>query len=101
MFPVLLNPGLFCDAYGEELGRLPETFNEHRHDQAVLAPLVYYYRETDKIAILQEKSESQKELAAVIATRTRVREWDFHDKLKWRIEKIKFAARSIYKRIKY
>ena len=72
----VLNPSLFCDAYGEELGRLPETFNEHRHDQAILAPLVFHYKEHDNIAILPEKSESQKEVAAVIATRTHVRSWN-------------------------
>ena len=97
----VLNPSLFCDAYGEELGRLPETFNEHRHDQAILAPLVFHYKEHDNIAILPEKSESQKEVAAVIATRTHVRSWNLVDKLVWRMKKISDRIKRIRKRLMY
>lgn len=97
----VLNPSLFCDAYGEELGRLPETFNEHRHDQAILAPLVYHYKEIDKIAILFEKSESQKDIAAVIATRTHVRSWNIWDRLLWKMNSIKKMVKHIIRRIQY
>jgi hypothetical protein len=97
----VLNPDLFCDAYGEELGRLPETFNEHRHDQAILTPLVYHYQNIDKIAILFEKSESKKEVAAVIATRTHVRSWSLGDRLLWRLGKFKDATRHLMKRLVY
>lgn len=97
----VLNPSLFCDAYGEELGRLPETFNEHRHDQAILAPLVSHYKDIDKIAILPEKSESQKNLAAIIATRTHIRSWNLSDKFMWRIKKFNDSVTQIYKRLKY
>lgn len=97
----VLNPSLFYDAYGEELGRLPESFNEHRHDQAILASLVYYYKDIDSIAILPEKSESQKEIAAIIATRTHIRTWNLSDKLLWRIRKMKVIAHNLIKRIKY
>lgn len=97
----VLNPSLFCDAYGEELGRLPDTFNEHRHDQAILAPLVYHYKDIDHIAILPEKSESQKDVAAIIATRTHVRSWNLGDKILWRIKKINDAAKRKLKRLMY
>ena len=97
----VLNPSLFCDAYGEELGRLPETFNEHRHDQAILAPLVYHYKDIDKIAILFEKSESQQDVAAVAATRTHVRRWNIWDRLIWKVNSIKKTAKFIIRRIQY
>lgn len=97
----VLNPALFCDAYGEELGRLPESFNEHRHDQAILSPLAYYYKEIDKIAILPEKSESQQEIAAIIATRTHVYSWNLGDKLLWRMHKLLDVVYHIYKRLQY
>ncbi len=97
----VLNPALFCDAYGEELERLPNTFNEHRHDQAILAPLVYHYKNIDKISILPEKSESQKEIAAVIATRTHVWNWNIEDKLLWRIKNFRLATRRFFKRLQY
>lgn len=97
----LLNPSLFCDAYGEELGRLPDSFNEHRHDQAILTPLVYYYKDIDKIVVLHEKSESRKEIAAVIASRTHIRSWTLCDKLAWRIKKCKTFVASAVKRLSY
>jgi hypothetical protein len=92
----VLNPSLFCDAYGEELGRLPESFNEHRHDQAVLTPLVYHYKDIDKIAILPEKSDSQKEIAAVIATRIHDQSWSLGDRLIWRIKGLYVTATQFF-----
>lgn len=96
----VLNPSLFCDAYGEELGRLPESFNEHRHDQAILTPLVYHYKDIDKIAIQPEKSDSQKEIAAVIATRIHDHNWSLVDRLIWRINKFSVTATQLINRIK-
>ena len=92
---------MFCDAYGEELGRLPDTFNEHRHDQAILAPLVYYYSNIDNIAILPEKSESQKDVAAIIATRTHIRSWNISNKILWRIKGINDTIFHLIKRLQY
>jgi hypothetical protein len=97
----VLNPSLFFDAYGEELGRLPDTFNEHRHDQAILAPLVYHYKDIDRIAILPEKSESQKEIAAIIATRTHIWSWNLYDKIAWRIKEKLNSITRILKYLKF
>ena len=66
---VLFYPQLFMDPIGNECVNLPETFNAHRHDQTVVTPLVYYYKETDHIMILPETSESDKEHAAIVASR--------------------------------
>jgi len=97
----VLDPSLFCDAYGEELGRLPEYFNEHRHDQAILTPLAYHYKETDSIAILPEKSESQKDSAAIIATRTHVRTWSIYDMFTWRLNRFKNIINYAIKQLLY
>lgn len=68
----IFHPELIVDPFGEELSRIPESFNLHRHDQSILTPLVYHYRNSQNILILPETSESQKETAAVIAERYRV-----------------------------
>ena len=63
--------------------------------------ICYYYKEIDKIAILPEKSESQQEIAAIIATRTHVYSWNLGDKLLWRMHKLLDVVYHIYKRLQY
>lgn len=65
----LFHPELVVDPYGEELSRLPDTFNAHRHDQTILTPLVYYYKDKQNILVLPETSESQQQTAAIVAER--------------------------------
>lgn len=66
---ILFNPILFVDPIGKECMHLPESFNVHRHDQAVVTPLVYYYKDIDNVLVLPETSESDKEHAAIVASR--------------------------------
>jgi hypothetical protein len=68
----LFNPELIVDPFGKELTDLPESFNLHRHDQSIITPLIYHFKEKDKILVLPETSESSKQSAAVIASRYRV-----------------------------
>ncbi len=82
---ILFNPILFIDPIGKEKINLPETFNVHRHDQAVVTPLVYYYRNMDDVLILPETSESQREKAAIIATRFMQGKMSFWIYLKYRV----------------
>ncbi len=68
----LFNPELIMDPFGDELTNLPDSFNLHRHDQAIITPLIYHYKERDNILVLPETSESNTQTAAVIASRYRV-----------------------------
>ena len=68
----LFKPELIMDPFGDELNNLPDSFNLHRHDQAIITPLVYHYKEKDKIFVLPETSESSTQSAAVVASRYRV-----------------------------
>lgn len=81
----LFKPELIMDPIGEELNHLPKTFNRHRHDQAILTPLVYHYKESDNILVLPETSESCKESAAVIASRYRVGKMPLGNYVKYKI----------------
>ncbi len=65
----LFYPSFFIDAWGAELANLPDTFNVHRHDQTVLTLLAYYYKDKFNVAIVPETLESDKENAAIVATR--------------------------------
>ncbi len=66
---ILFKPLLFADPIGKECVDLPESYNVHRHDQAVVTPLVYYYKKIDNILVLPETSESEKSDSAILATR--------------------------------
>lgn len=81
----LFKPELIMDPMGEELNHLPESFNQHRHDQAILTPLIYHYRTNDKILVLPETSESSKESAAVIASRYRMGKMSLRNYVKYKI----------------
>lgn len=67
----LFHPELVVDPFGEELSRLPDTFNAHRHDQSIITPLVYHYKDRQNILVLPETSESQPQTAAIVAERWR------------------------------
>lgn len=77
----LYHPELVCDPFGEDLYRLPNTYNVHRHDQTIITPLVYKYKELDKIKILKETSESSIEKASIIASRTVIWKWSWKERL--------------------
>jgi len=81
----LFKPELIMDPMGEELNNLPKTFNQHRHDQAILTPLIFHYKETDNILVLPETSESSKKAAAVIASRYRVGKMSLSHYVKYKI----------------
>lgn len=84
----LFHPNLICDPYGAELSKIPSTFNVHRHDQAIITPLVFQYKESDNICILYETSESQRETAAIIASRRMIWTWNLYDKIALRMKKL-------------
>ncbi len=65
----LFHPELIIDPLGKELAKIPSSFNVHRHDQAILTPLVYKFKQQDNILVLPETAESEKNTAAIIAER--------------------------------
>lgn len=81
----LFHPILFMDPIGKETTSLPDDFNVHRHDQAVLTPLIYYYKCIDQVLVLPETSESDKTHAAIIASRFIQREMPLWLYIKYRI----------------
>lgn len=84
----LYYPELVCDPFGEDLNRLPGSFNVHRHDQTIITPLAYKYNKIDRIAIIPETSESSTDSAAIIASRTVVWSWNFYDKAKFQVNRL-------------
>lgn len=83
----LFHPELIIDPFGPELSQIPKTFNLHKHDQTILTALIFYYKKSDNILVLDETSESQKDKAAVSADRYRVGKMSFILYLKYRIYK--------------
>lgn len=83
----LFHPELICDPFGEELNRLPDVFNVHRHDQAIITPLLYYYKDRDNISVLPETSESDKKGTAIIASRRVLWKWNIVDSIVFRLKK--------------
>lgn len=87
---MLFYPQLVFEPFGNDLNNLPETFNVHRHDQSILTPLVFYYKDKDNLCVLPETSESEKESAAVVASRKRDRiKRPFWIRLKNKINRIR------------
>lgn len=84
----LFHPELVVDPFGEELSRLPNTFNAHRHDQSILTPLVYHYKDKHNILVLPETSESQRKTAAIVAERWRQSKMPFILTLKTKIYRL-------------
>lgn len=83
----LYYPELICDHFGEDLNRLPDTYNVHRHDQTIITPLIFYYKDADKVLVLPETAESNKENAAIIASRRVIWSWNTLDRIKFHIMK--------------
>jgi hypothetical protein len=82
----MFHPELICDPFGKDISCIPDTFNVHRHDQAIMTPLIYHYKDTDNILVLPESSESAKEDAAIIASRRVLWTWNLYDKLRFHIK---------------
>ena len=82
---MLYEPGLFMDPYGADLEHLPLTFNCHRHDQSVITPLIFHYKERENILVIPETAESGKKTAAIVADRFRLGKMAFRDYLKYKI----------------
>lgn len=80
-------PELVSDPFGEDLNRLPAIYNAHRHDQAIITPLIFYYKDVDKVLVLPETAESNKENAAIIASRRVIWSWNTLDRIKFHIMK--------------
>ena len=81
----LFHPILFIDPIGKEKTELPDDFNVHSHDQSVLTPLVYYYKEKDNVLVLPETSETDKEHAAIVASRYRQKKMNLWLYIKYRL----------------
>ncbi len=84
----IFHPELICDPYGKELSNIPESFNEHRHDQAILTPLIYKYKDDFNFLIMPESSESEKLNAAIVASRRIIWTWNIFDKIAFRTRSI-------------
>lgn len=82
---VLFHPILFIDPIGKEKTELPDGYNVHSHDQSVLTPLVYYYKEKDNVLVLPETSETDKEHAAIVASRYRQKKMNLWLYIKYRL----------------
>lgn len=65
----LMCPELVCDPFGCELNNQKSTFVQHRHDQCIITPLAYFFAQKHETLIIPEKSESEKDFAAVGAKR--------------------------------
>jgi len=65
----LMCPELVCDPFGNELNNQKSTFVQHRHDQSIITPLAYFFAKKNEVLIIPEKSESEKDFAAVGAKR--------------------------------
>lgn len=84
----LFYPNLLIDPFGEELQHLPVSFNLHRHDQSIITPLIFYYKDKCNIKVLTETSESDKPHAAIVADRYRVGKMPFMLYIKYKIYNI-------------
>lgn len=82
----MFHPELLCDPFGKELSEIPTSFNAHRHDQAILTPLIFKYEKIDNVLVLPETSESNKSNAAIAATRRVIWTWNFCDKILFHIK---------------
>ncbi|MBO5635060.1 MAG: hypothetical protein J5907_06550 [Bacteroidales bacterium] len=67
----LFHPDLIMDPLEGEIPCCHADFYEHRHDQAVLSPLVYHFQSVDNTIVLPETSESKVGKPAVVADRWR------------------------------
>lgn len=79
----LFHPELVMDSLRMEHAQQEGTVPIHRHDQSIITPLVYQYRNEDNALVLPETSESKIGKPAVLATR-----W-IQGKMPWR-KKLKY-----------
>ena len=84
----LFHPELVADPFGAELKKLPPDFCAHRHDQSILTPLVYHFKDADNVLVLPETSESHIGKPAVLATRWRLGKMSCWQKLKYTVWRI-------------
>jgi hypothetical protein len=67
----LLEPKLSIDIFGNELEEQDDTFVAHRHDQTLLSIFAFYFKGKQNIIFEPETAESQKDIAAIVASRLR------------------------------
>jgi hypothetical protein len=65
---VLFRPDLLIDPFGAEAIHPQNDISAHRHDQAILTPLVYFLREIEKLIVLPENTDWKSE-GAIIGSR--------------------------------
>lgn len=68
---MLFKQELLIDPYGAEINDQEELFINHRHDQALLTPLVYFYQSRLNLLLLPENSERRINGQALFAGRIR------------------------------
>jgi len=68
---MLFKQELLIDPYGAEINDQEELFIDHRHDQALLTPLVYFYQSRLNLLLLPENSERRINGQALFAGRIR------------------------------
>lgn len=81
----LMHPELVIDPFGKELAALPDDFNCHRHDQTILAPLVYMYGKDQNAVVVPEKAESQREQSSVMGSRYKIGVLGLVDTIKFKL----------------
>ena len=81
----LFRPELVMDPLRMEHTQPEETIPIHRHDQSILTPLVYHYRNQDNALVLPETAESRIGNPAVLATRWIQGKMTWRQKLKYRL----------------
>lgn len=68
----LFCPELVMDPTEKELSEQYEFFIAHRHDQSIITPLIYYWKESQNIMVLSETQESDSATSAIVASRKRL-----------------------------
>lgn len=93
LYPKLLIDPLVCE---EEYQK--ESFNTHRHDQTLLTPLVFYYKEKDNACVLCETADSMRDTAAISAVRNRLGKYNHETKfqiLRRHIRSVVFSNKQV------
>ena len=69
----LFHPELVIDPSEKEMVNQYEFYIAHRHDQSIITPLVYYWKDSQKLMVLPESQETDPLHAAIAASRVRHR----------------------------
>ena len=88
-----LRPDLVIPPFGYETIGLPGSYYDHRCNQSILTPLVFLYKDEDKVAVLPETSESQTGHPAILASRWRQAKLSQIGYLKYRVHEFLFKNR--------